>query len=200
MPKIILASASPRRRQLLHQVGAKFEVVTSNVEENIEQQMPASDLVQALAYAKARDVAYHIHDNACIVIGADTVVVYNDQILGKPQHKEHAYEMLRMLSGSTHEVFTGFAIIDKHTDKSVKQYEKTRVTFRQLNDREINAYIKTGEPMDKAGAYGIQEIGSLLIESIQGDYFNVVGLPIMRVACLLKSEFGIDNIIDTLKE
>ena len=191
MPKIILASASPRRSQLLKQVGADFEVVTSDVEENVDPKVPPSEVVQALAYAKASDVACRINDRACIIIGADTIVVYNHDILGKPQHERHAYEMLRMLSGTKHEVFTGFAIIDKDTGKAIKQYQKTLVTFRHIEDKEIMAYIKTGEPMDKAGAYGIQEIGSLFIESIQGDYFTVVGLPMMKLYMTLKDEFGI---------
>ncbi|MCR4615457.1 MAG: Maf family protein [Clostridiales bacterium] len=172
--KIILASASPRRRELLSVAGVDFEVHTSDVEEQVPEGASPEETVKLLAGQKASAVAERFGD--CCVIGADTVVVCDGKILGKPRDRAQAYDMLRMLSGKTHCVFTGVCIICR--GKTVSFAEKTEVTFYDLTDDEINAYIATGEPMDKAGAYGIQGRGCVLIKGILGDYFNVVGLPV----------------------
>ena len=172
--KIILASASPRRRELLKVAGVDFEVRTSDVEERVPHGASPKETVKLLAGQKASAVADSFRD--CCVIGADTVVVCDGKILGKPRDREQAREMLRSLSGKTHCVFTGVCIICRGETVSIA--EKTEDTFYELTDDEINAYVDTGEPMDKAGAYGIQGRGCVLIKGIRGDYFNVVGLPV----------------------
>lgn len=188
MKEIVLASASPRRSELLKQIGVIFKVVPSNVEEDIGQNLSPEELVQGLAYEKALDVAEKLKGNS-LVIGADTVVV-KDGILGKPQTEEEARSMLKALQGQWHDVITGVAVIDSSSLKSKKAYEKTRVKMKGLTDDVINAYINTYEPMDKAGSYGIQGIGAILVEKIEGCYFNVVGLPLAKLSDLLE-EFGI---------
>ncbi len=188
MKKVILASASPRRSELLRQIGIDFEVIPSNIEENIEQGMSPESIVQDLAYDKALSVAKGLK-GASIVIGADTIVV-KDGILGKPVNEEEAFAMLKSLQGGWHEVITGVALISPLENRYLKGYEKTNVKMRSLNDREIMSYIKTGEPMDKAGAYGIQGMGALLVERIDGCYFNVVGLPLQKLSAMFE-EFGI---------
>ena len=190
MTKIILASASPRRQELLKQIGLTFEVVTSSVEEKITPGISPAEVVKELSFLKARDIADQI-DEPAIIIGADTIVVFEDKILGKPKDQEEALYMLNTLSGKEHQVFTGLSVIDNKGNKVVSGYECTKVTFRQLNNYEITQYIKTGEPMDKAGSYGIQNIGSLFVSKIDGDYFNVVGLPVAKLALVLRDEFGI---------
>ncbi len=174
--KIILASASPRRRELLTLAGVDFEVRTSDVEEKVPEGMSPEETVKLLAGQKASAVAENFRN--CCVIGADTVVVCGGRILGKPRDREQACEMLRTLSGKTHCVFTGVCIMCGA--EVVSFAEKTEVTFYELTDEEIAAYTATGEPMDKAGAYGIQGRGCVLIKGISGDYFNVVGLPVAR--------------------
>ncbi len=188
MRKVILASASPRRSDLLRQIGIDFTVVPSNIDEDIEAGLQPGSIAQELAYDKAWNVA---KDDNCgsIVIGADTIVV-KDCILGKPVSEEEAYKMLKSLQGSWHEVITGVALIDSKDNKCKKGFEKTNVKMRSLSDSEILSYIKTGEPMDKAGAYGIQGIGALLVERIEGCYFNVVGLPLQKLGAMFE-EFGI---------
>ncbi len=188
MKKVILASASPRRSELLRQIGIDFEVIPSNIEENITHGMSPESVVQDLAYDKALSVAKGLSD-ASIVIGADTIVV-RDGILGKPVNEEEAFTMLKSLQGGWHEVITGVALISPLEDRYLKGYEKTGVKMRSLNDREIMSYIKTGEPKDKAGAYGIQGMGALLVERIDGCYFNVVGLPLQKLSTMFE-EFGI---------
>ncbi|MCG8502027.1 MAG: Maf family protein [Firmicutes bacterium] len=187
---MILASASPRRQELLKRIGLDFEVRPSTVEEKIDVNHSPEQVVKDLSFLKAKDIADKAGQN-CIVIGADTIVVYQDKILGKPENKEHAYRMLSMLNGCAHRVLTGFTLIRTQDEKVIKRYEETLVKFRELSDAEIKAYIETGEPMDKAGAYGIQEIGSLIVERIEGDYFNVVGLPMVQLALALKKEFEV---------
>jgi septum formation protein len=188
--KYILASASPRRSELLQRIGIEFEVIPSNVEEDIEKDISPKILVQELALIKAADVAKNV-ESGYLVIGADTLVIFNDNVLGKPKDEENAYKMLSLLSGKTHRVYTGICVIDTESGKSVSDFECSKVTFRELTDDEIYAYIETGEPMDKAGAYGIQEKGALLVEEIKGDYFNIVGFPICKFGELLKNEFDI---------
>lgn len=189
MNKIILASASPRRQELLRQIGLNFEVMISSVDETIVLGAPPYEAVSELAYRKAMGIA-RLH-NECIVIGADTVVVHQDTVLGKPTDISDALRTLKNLNGSEHQVITGFCVIEADTGKVVKASETTRVFFRHLSDREIVAYVNSGEPMDKAGSYGIQGLGALLVSRIEGCYFNVVGLPLTRLSQVLK-EFGID--------
>ena len=188
--KIILASESPRRQELLKQIGLEFDIISSDIEETVNQNQKPEKLVQQLSYLKAEDVAQKVK-NESLIIAADTIVVYKNEILGKPKDEQDAYKMLKKLSGNIHEVFTGFTIINNYTNKIVSDYEKTLVKFRELSEEEIKGYIKTQEPMDKAGAYGIQKIGSLLVEEIKGDYFNVVGLPLCKLALVLKREFNL---------
>ena len=177
MKKIILASSSPRRRELMAQAELKFDVCIKNVDETIPEGMNPADAVEMTASKKAMAVA-QINEDA-IVVGADTVVVYNDKILGKPKDKEDACRMLRMLSGREHEVITGVCLM--HNKKSQTFHCVSKVKFYDLTDEQIKHYVACGEPMDKAGAYGIQGKGCVLVEKIEGDYFNIVGLPIARV-------------------
>lgn len=177
MAEIILASASPRRKELLETAGLSFTVKVADVEEIIEENMSADAVVRSLALQKAAAVA---KDNAdAVVIGADTVVVLDGEILGKPKSKENAVELLMKLSGRSHTVYTGVAMIQGEKIKNFS--EATEVEFYSLSEEEIEAYVATGEPMDKAGAYGIQGRGCVLIRKINGDYFNVVGLPVSAV-------------------
>ena len=190
--RIILASASPRRKQLLEQMGLKFDVIISDIEEKSPQGLAPEEISMELAYNKAMNVALHINEPA-IVIGADTLVV-KDRILGKPKDEEEARQMLRMLQGQTHQVITGLALVNPWTGKVLKSYEKTLVEMAPLTLQEIEYYVKTGEPMDKAGGYGIQGLAGIFISRIEGCYFNVVGLPIHLLWRMLK-EFGI-NVFD----
>lgn len=189
MGQIVLASNSPRRREILESLGVDFKIIGSRVEEKLDKDLPPPDLAKHFAYIKARDVANRLR-GSFIVIGADTIVKHNE-ILGKPKNKEEAYRMLRLLSGKAHQVITGLAIIDSLTGKEYIDYETTRVYFKDLKDEEIEKYIEAGEYIDKAGAYGIQGKASLFIEKIEGDYFNVVGLPVYRLGVALHNNFNI---------
>ncbi|HHT06664.1 MAG TPA: septum formation inhibitor Maf [Hydrogenispora sp.] len=194
MYPIILASASPRRQELLTMLGLDFTVMASSFEEReqVDPTATPAEQVMAAARGKAEEVfrltarAPETADG--LVIGADTIVVLEGGILGKPTDQAEAGRMLRALSGRWHQVFTGLALL--HRDKAITAYEMTRVHFRPLNDREIDAYLRTGEPMDKAGAYGIQGLGAIFVDRIEGCFYNVMGLPVPRFALLLK-EYGI---------
>lgn len=181
--KIILASASPRRREMMAFITNEFEIKTSDVDETIEDGTSPENAVMQLSYKKAKAVS----ENYCgrIVIGADTIVVCDGKILGKPENRENAEEMLRMLSGRTHQVLTGVTITDG--EKTDTFFVKSDVTFFDLSDKDISAYVASGEPDDKAGAYAIQGKGSLFVEKINGDYFNIVGFPVSEVNRHLKS-------------
>ena len=183
---IVLASASPRRRELLAKAGLDFTVRVSDAQEYIVPGTPPHEAVMQLAQQKAVAVAQNSPDD--LVIGADTVVVYDGEILGKPKDTADAARMLRMLSGSTHTVYTGVCLA--HAGKAETFFEQTQVTFYPLTDAQIESYIATGEPMDKAGAYGIQGRGCTLVRGICGDYFNVVGLP---VAALCQRLSGLEE-------
>ena len=186
--KIILASQSPRRRELLGQVGLTFEIVSPEVDEAQYGGLPPRELVQTLSRAKALDAARQV-PAGYLVLGADTVVVLDGQALGKPDGPEGARAMLTALSGRTHEVWTGFTLCrDGAVDTEAVA---TEVTFRALAPEEIDRYVATGEPLDKAGAYGIQGRGALLVAQIRGDYSNVVGLPLCAVGQALR-RFGVD--------
>lgn len=187
--RIILASASPRRKQLLEQMGLEFDVITSDKEEQVPKGLALEKIPEELAYNKAIDVASQIHQPA-IIIGADTLVV-KDQILGKPKNREEARQMLYKLQGQTHQVITGLALVNPWTEEVQKGYEKTLVEMAPLTTQEIEHYVKTGEPMDKAGSYGIQGLAGIFISRIEGCYFNVMGLPIHRLWDMLKT-FGVN--------
>lgn len=184
--KIILASGSPRRRELLAQIGLDYEIITSNADENITEDKPEL-LVMKLSARKAQAVEQTMSDKdkaECIVIGADTVVYSNNKVLGKPTDKVDAFCMIKELSGSSHSVFTGVTLIENGVARSF--CEETKVYVYDMTDREISDYIATGEPMDKAGAYGIQGAFAAFIRKIDGDYNNVVGLPVARLYQELK--------------
>lgn len=182
--KYILASASPRRKELLLRTGLTFTVIPSDIEETVPDSAPG-DAVMSLAQQKALDVYKHHANPDDIVIGADTVVVYQDEILGKPVDEQDALDMLSMLADRTHQVYTGVSIISNSRINTF--YECTDVTFYPIFREDLLHYIATGDPMDKAGAYGIQGDFSIHIKSIHGDYNNVVGLPIGRLYQELKS-------------
>jgi septum formation protein len=176
---IILASQSPRRSLLLQQVGIKFDVVPSSIHEKIDPKKSFAENVKSLSFHKASDIAHRF--SVGIVIGADTIVVIENRVLGKPVSSEQAKEMLKLLSGKTHTVYTGFAFVDAATKKSYIDFESTDVTFRVLTDKEIENYVSSGSPMDKAGAYGIQDdFGAVFVEKISGDYYTVVGFPLCK--------------------
>ena len=186
--KLVLASQSPRRRELLGKMGLEFTTKAPEIDETALSGLPARQLVEALSREKALWAARQ-EDPEAIVIGSDTVVVRDGEILGKPASPAQAEEMLASLSGRSHEVCTGITVCQG--DRVVSQVEVTQVTFRHLTPQEIARYVRTGEPMDKAGAYGIQGLGALLVEGIQGDYSAVVGLPVCRLGRMLL-DFGVD--------
>ncbi len=204
MGQIILASASPRRKELLEQIGISFDICPAKGEEIITKKIP-HEVVQELASQKAKEVAGMVkmyetsHEELMtpqdiMVIGADTIVAYENQILGKPKDEADAFRMLSMLAGNTHSVYTGVSIVLLAASGKVGEltfYEKTDVTMRQMDEKEIRRYIATGEPMDKAGAYGIQGKCAIYIDKISGDYNNVVGLPVAAIYRELK-KLGID--------
>lgn len=189
--KVVLASQSPRRRELLSDLISEFKIIPDNSEETADNSATPEETVKRLAMQKARNVSACAESNE-IIIAADTVVFIDGKILGKPTDAAEAAEMLKTLSGREHHVCTGIAVIDNAIGKSFCCFERTLVHFKHLSDGEIERYIATGEPMDKAGAYGIQGRGALFVEWIKGDYFNVVGLPICKLAQVLKSEFDFD--------
>lgn len=175
---VILASASPRRKELLSIMCESFRVIPADCGEEIPEDVAPELAPEYLSDIKCRCIA-SVYDLA-VVIGCDTVVVCGGKVLGKPENEKNAAEMLRMLSGRTHDVITGVTLGTGCRYRSFSV--DTKVTFRELSDDEIAAYVRSGEPMDKAGAYGIQGLGSLLVERIDGDFFNVVGLPVSRLA------------------
>jgi septum formation protein len=178
-PRLILASQSPRRKQLLEQAGLSFTIIPSAVDEDRIDITAPEKLVKTLAEAKAKDVAGGYPESW--VLGADTIVLIDGEILGKPVSTENARQMIRQLNGQTHEVFTGYAIYCDTHKTCISGVEKTEVTFKNLSQQEIEWYIKTEEPFDKAGAYAIQGLGSFLVKRICGSYTNVVGLPVCEV-------------------
>ncbi|MBM7097997.1 septum formation inhibitor Maf [Bacillus sp. H-16] len=186
MTRLILASQSPRRKELLEQAGIPFHTISSQVEEKTDPTLSPEELVVSLAMQKAEAVFKKNPEN--VVLGSDTVVSIDGRVLGKPSDKKEARDMLRMLSGRTHEVFTGVAVLSG--DKTRTVCEKASVQFYDLSDEEIDGYIKSGEPFDKAGSYGIQGLGAVLVERISGDYFAIVGLPLAKTIRVLR-EFDI---------
>ena len=189
MRDIILASASPRRKEILAITGLKFTVRESNFQEDLNLPLRPRELAWFLSRKKAEDVA-HKYENS-IIIEADTLIVFRDTLLGKPRNERDAGKMLKMLSGKPHSVITGFTVIDTGSGKKVSRSVETKVYFKKLAREEIRAYVRSKEPLDKAGAYAIQGLGAVCIEKIEGDYFNVVGLPLCALAVSLK-KFGVD--------
>lgn len=188
-PSIILASNSPRRRELLRQIGVPFSVAPADVDEDIMPGEAAETYATRVARDKARIAAARIHVG--IVIAADTIVVLDNEILGKPADSTDAARMLEKLSGRVHRVITAIVIKDAGTGRELEKSAETRVWFRNLSPVEIASYVESGEPLDKAGAYGIQERGALLVDRIEGCYYNVVGLPLSILVELLQ-EIGLN--------
>lgn len=191
MNKIVLASSSPRRKELLDKYKIDYKIISSHIEETIHLGESPEQIAMALAYEKALDVANNSSDGNEIIIAADTLVCFDNIILGKPKNYAEAFNMLKSLSGRSHYVITGIAIIKANSNLKVVDYEKTIVTFRHLTDKKIENYLNTNEYIDKAGAYAIQGKGEILVESIVGCYSNVVGLPITKLDMLLEENFNI---------
>jgi septum formation protein len=187
MKQIVLASKSPRRKEILEQIGIPFKVDVSNFDEESIKFKTPEGMVKKLSLEKAKIVAKRNPNS--VILAADTTVVINKEIIGKPKSKQDAFRILSLLNNKWHEVITGFTLVKGR--KIITKHVITKVKFKKLSKAEINAYVNTGEPMDKAGAYGIQDKAGLLIESVSGDYFNIVGLPIVVVGETLK-EFGIN--------
>ncbi|MBD7910660.1 MULTISPECIES: Maf-like protein [Clostridium] len=179
--KVILASASERRQELLSRIVENFTILVSEFdEEKVKKTGNISDYVENIALGKARDVLSKVSESS-IIIAADTVVSLDNEILGKPKDKSEAYEMLSKLSGNTHNVYTGIVIINTDSGKTLKDFVETQVVFSKLTEKQIKDYIATGDPMDKAGAYGIQGKAGVFVKEIRGCYYNVVGLPLNKL-------------------
>lgn len=189
---MILASASPRRKEILENFGFLFKTIVKNIDETSDKTR-AEEKILEIAEKKARAAAIDFPDEN--VVGADTVVVVDGKILGKPKNKEEAFSMLKSLSGRSHEVITAFSFININKNISYSDYEITKVYFKNLTDDEINWYINTKEPMDKAGAYGIQGKGAFFVEKIEGDFFSVMGFPLGKfVRFLNKTGFNLNDL------
>lgn len=181
---LILASQSPRRRELLSMLGVEFTVITADIDETMNPALPPEQEVARVCAAKAEAVGRTHPDS--LILAADTIVVLEDRILGKPHSAEEAAQMLRALSGRAHRVMTGFCLY--RNGQAETHVEITAVHFRDLSEAEIQAYIATGAPMDKAGAYGIQELAGIFVRAVEGDYYNVIGLPICPLATRLRQQ------------
>jgi septum formation protein len=186
--KIILASASPRRKEILELSGLKFSIDAGDYEEDMNLELKPHQLAKFLSTEKAKTIGVK-YTNA-LVIAADTFIVFKNHLMGKPHTKKEAKRMLTLLNGKVHSVITGFTVIDTNTKKKLSRSIVTRVYFRKMTVQEIEAYIKTGEPLDKAGAYAIQGMGAIIVKKIEGDYFNVMGLPLSSLTEALK-KFGV---------
>lgn len=189
MQKLILASTSPRRADILKQIGMQFIIRASDLdEEQFDHPIPPTEMVMSLALKKAQKVARSVSEG--LIIGADTIVVIEGEILGKPASPTEAIAMLSRLNGKEHSVFTGVALLEVPGGRNAISFVETIVQFRSLGSSEIETYVATGEPFDKAGGYGIQGRGAILVEKINGCYFNVVGLPVAKLVTMLK-DFGV---------
>jgi len=184
MKRLILASQSPWRKTILEKLGISFDVVVSNFVEDMTQRMPAPDLALALAAGKARAVAIQHPDS--LILGADTFIVHEGNLLGKPLTRERAKEMLMSLKGKWHDILTGFVILDAEMGVMHEEVVTTRVHIRDADESEIDAYVATNEPLNVAGGYAIQGRARALVDSIEGDYWNIVGLPMSAVVVALK--------------
>ncbi|MGL5712161.1 MAG: Maf family protein [Paraclostridium sp.] len=187
---IILASGSPRRKEILANTKLKFKVITSDVDETILDNEQSIPLVLRLAFEKCMGVA--LNHSSDLVIGADTIVVLDNTILGKPKNEDEAFDMLSKLSNREHQVITGISVINLDNNKKIVDYVVSNVKFKNLTEEYIRDYMSTNEYKDKAGAYGIQGYGALLVEEIKGDYFNIVGLPISKLGDILRDNFNIN--------
>lgn len=181
--KIVLASKSPRRKELLGLLDLDFQILTADIDETMDPSLPVTDEVARISYEKAVAVASGLSDDN-VIISADTIVELGGTLMGKPSDKNDAFDMLKKLSGKTHNVHTAVTVLQG--DKHITRVVTTKVTFRDITDQEIRSYIDTNEPMDKAGAYGIQGRASKFASGIVGDYFNVVGLPVCELGLILK--------------
>jgi septum formation protein len=186
---IILASASPRRKELLEKIGLKFQVDPSDFPENLRQDLPPEGLVKYISIGKAGAVASKYPD--AIIIAADTIGVLHNRVIGKPHTAEEAVKTLQKLSGQTHRVITGLTLLDTGSGKMLTRTVETKVHIKALSPEEIQNYVQSGEPLDKAGAYAIQGLGAMIVEKITGDYYNVMGLPLKTLADCLK-ELGVN--------
>jgi septum formation protein len=189
MKKIILASASPRRKEILGITGLKFTVCASDYEEDLDLSLRPRQLARFLSRKKAEAVSGNYRN--ALIIAADTFIVFKNRLLGKPHTDKEAEKMLRMLNGRSHSVITGFTIIDTGIGRKLSRSVETKVYFKRLSSEEIHAYIRSKEPLDKAGAYAIQGLGAVFIEKIEGDFFNVVGLPLCALTDALR-QFGVN--------
>jgi len=187
--ELVLASSSPRRQELIALLGLPVRIRPSGAPEDTPDDWPPAKIVEELSLRKALSVREELTLDpgvSSIIVGSDTIVVLNGQAMGKPSDGQDAERMLRKLAGTTHEVYTGVSCVRASDGLTVTSHRVTKVRMRELSEDQIGRYVATGEPMDKAGAYGIQEIGSVLVESIEGDYFNVVGLPVSLLAVMLE--------------
>lgn len=193
---IILASASPRRKEILENTNIKLRIIKSEIDEVVfENELPCQ-VAMRLALEKSMDIA--TKHTSSLVIGADTIVVLDNMILGKPKDEEDAINMLSRLSNREHQVITGISLLNLDANKKIIDYVVSNVKFKDLSEDDIKDYINTKESLDKAGAYGIQGYGALLVEKIEGDYFNIVGLPISKVSDLLKVHFNINLFMEAI--
>ncbi len=186
MKKLVLASKSPRRKQILSNSGLEFTIIPSNYDEKMPGGEFKPEMISELAFRKAEETALRCDKNS-VILGADTVVVHKNHVLGKPKTKQDAYNMLKELSGDTHYVVTGVCLIDNSNNNIYKTYVITYVTFNYLSDEMINYYIENFNPMDKAGAYGIQELPEGFVKTVNGEFDNVIGLPAKEVIKLLNN-------------
>ncbi|CAG7655343.1 Maf family protein [Paenibacillus allorhizosphaerae] len=187
---IILASSSPRRQELIRSLNRPYEIIVSSVDETTDPGLSPAEIVEQLSSRKAQAVyerckAESRFETGSVIVGSDTIVVQGGEVLGKPKDAEDAFRMLRSLQGRGHQVYSGVAVIDLQTGVQHVSHRKTNVRMKPLADEQIRRYIATGEPMDKAGAYGIQGLGATIVEEIEGDYFSVVGLPMSLLSDLL---------------
>ncbi|MBT6254227.1 septum formation inhibitor Maf [Candidatus Uhrbacteria bacterium] len=189
MKNLILGSTSPRRKALLELINLPFDIVPSEYEEDMTLDMPPKELVQHLSKGKADSVVKKVEKG--IVIAADTIVALNGKVMGKPKSDEEARKMLQELSGNTHEVMTGLTLIDVESGRSLSRANISKVTFKTIPEHEIDAYIASGNTRNRAGAYGIQDLGSLFISGIEGDYYGIMGMPLYELMNMLK-EFDVD--------
>ncbi len=189
--KIILASTSSRRKALLAETGLVFEAVAPNYEEDMTLPLQPRELVLKLSLGKAESLAEEYPD--AVIISADTFIAFKDIVLGKPHTPEKAKEMLRMLSGEMNTILTGLAVVDTKSKKVIQRIVEPKVSFKKLTEKEIEDYVETGEPLDKAGAYAIQGLGGALVEKVEGDWASAVGLPTKELLEILKNDFGISH-------
>lgn len=191
--RIILASTSPRRQELIASLHIPYEIHPSHADEHTPEDWSPQQIVEGLALRKAKAVfdTFAVKGENNVIVGSDTVVVLENRVLGKPADDQDAFGMLKSLQGRTHQVYTGVACIDAMNGRTEVRHQVTSVTMKKLSDAKIIAYVKSGEPSDKAGAYGIQGLGATLVERIEGCYFNVVGLPVSMLSDML-SDYGID--------